>query len=142
MAKWLKLALATTALALVVTTAAFAASNRTPAKDTFVVGAEGTILYSQKGSAFVKQESGTTERLRGVWGASRTGSSAAKNVYAVGDAGTVLHFDGVKWAKLNAGVTVALSSHPSLGPEITPRAARSDQHFVPRLRLVKWDTQS
>ena len=41
MAKWLKLALATTALALVVTTAAFAASNRTHAKDTFVVGAEG-----------------------------------------------------------------------------------------------------
>jgi peptide/nickel transport system substrate-binding protein len=41
MAKWLKLALAMTALALVVTTAAFAASNRTHAKDTFVVGAEG-----------------------------------------------------------------------------------------------------
>ena len=41
MVKWLKLALAITALALVVTTAAFAASNRTHAKDTFVVGAEG-----------------------------------------------------------------------------------------------------
>ena len=41
MAKWLKLALAMTALALVVTTAAFAASNRTHAIDTFVVGAEG-----------------------------------------------------------------------------------------------------
>ena len=41
MAKWLKLALAMTALALVVTTAAFAASNRTHARDTFVVGAEG-----------------------------------------------------------------------------------------------------
>ena len=41
MAKWLKLALAMTALVLVVTTAALAASNRTHAKDTFVVGAEG-----------------------------------------------------------------------------------------------------
>ena len=38
----------------------------------------------------------TTESLHGVWG------SGPKDVWVVGDAGTILHFDGATWTKATA----------------------------------------
>ena len=46
--------------------------------------------------------SGTTQILRGLW------SSADNNIYAVGDGGTILQFDGAVWTKINSGTTVNL----------------------------------
>jgi photosystem II stability/assembly factor-like uncharacterized protein len=72
--------------------------------EVFVVGAEGTILRSQQGGAFVKQESPTKARLRSVWGTS------SKNVFAVGDGGTILRFDGENWSQQKIETTAALSA--------------------------------
>jgi len=44
-------------------------------------------------------ESGTEEHLRGVWGTSAT------DVFAVGDKGTIIHYDGTKWSLMDSGLT-------------------------------------
>lgn len=41
--------------------------------------------------------------LNAVWG------SSANNVYAVGEVGAILHFDGSSWSPMNSGVLVALN---------------------------------
>ncbi len=43
--------------------------------------------------------SGTTHNLNGVWG--RSGSDA----FAVGDSGTILHYDGTDWSAMTSGTT-------------------------------------
>jgi RHS repeat-associated protein len=48
-------------------------------------------------------ESGTTLDLAAIWG------SDATNVFAVGPAGTILHFDGSAWAPMDSGTTVDLN---------------------------------
>ena len=48
------------------------------------------------------QTSGTTWTLYGVWGTSST------DVFAVGENGTILHYDGVVWGPMNSGVLVTL----------------------------------
>jgi hypothetical protein len=40
--------------------------------------------------------SGTTEVLMGVWGSTGT------DVYAVGDKGTIIHYDGTQWSEVEA----------------------------------------
>jgi hypothetical protein len=47
-------------------------------------------------------ESGTSSLLRGVWG------SGANDVYAVGEGGTVLRYDGVRWYALPNPTTKTL----------------------------------
>jgi len=43
--------------------------------------------------------SGTTEYLLGVWGTS------ASDVFAVGDGGTILHYNGSAWSPMSSGTT-------------------------------------
>ena len=40
--------------------------------------------------------------MRGIWG------SAHDDIYAVGDSGTILHFDGDTWSELESGTTAGL----------------------------------
>ncbi|MFO0575875.1 MAG: hypothetical protein U1A78_17900 [Polyangia bacterium] len=54
--------------------------------------------------------SGTTTQLRGVHGTS------ASDVWAVGDGGTLLHFDGAAWTAVTAGTSNALSRVFALTP--------------------------
>jgi len=49
--------------------------------------------------------------LRGVWG------SASNNVYAVGDTGTVILYDGVDWTGVDTGTTVDLFAIWGTGPQ-------------------------
>jgi len=49
------------------------------------------------------QTSGTTWTLNGVWGTSST------DVFAVGENGTVLHYNGAIWDSMDSGVLVALN---------------------------------
>ncbi len=44
-------------------------------------------------------DSGTTQFLNGVWG------SGSHDVFAVGDAGTILHYDGASWRSMDSGTT-------------------------------------
>ena len=64
----------------------------------YVVGTSGTILrYTPATSAFTTMNSGTTTTLRAVWGASDTA------VYAVGDGGVILRYDGAAWTAMTSG---------------------------------------
>jgi hypothetical protein len=47
----------------------------------------GTILHYD-GAVWSQMDSGTSEHLTGVWGASE------RDVFAVGVGGTILHYDG------------------------------------------------
>jgi hypothetical protein len=47
-------------------------------------------------------DGGTTERLYGVWG------SSGSDVFAVGEAGTILHYDGATWIPMSSGTTDSL----------------------------------
>lgn len=49
-------------------------------------------------SDWAKMESGTTEDLSGVWG------TGPNDVFAVGGAGTILHYDGSQWNKMESGI--------------------------------------
>ncbi|MBT9559404.1 MAG: hypothetical protein IV100_25470, partial [Myxococcales bacterium] len=60
----------------------------------FAVGASGAILYS-KGGPWIVQASPATAPLYGVHAFSET------DLWAVGDEGTALHFDGVTWQKVS-----------------------------------------
>jgi hypothetical protein len=55
------------------------------------------------GVEWIKMKSPTTEHLYGVWGSSGT------NVFAVGEMGTILHYDGLTWsADIESGTTEGL----------------------------------
>jgi hypothetical protein len=54
-------------------------------------------------SGWQPMNSGAIEHLRGVWG------SSASNVFAVGDAGTILHYDGSGWTAMTSGTSVDLA---------------------------------
>jgi hypothetical protein len=43
--------------------------------------------------------SGTTDYLLAVWG------SASDDVFAVGEGGLILHYDGASWSAMASGVT-------------------------------------
>ena len=53
-------------------------------------------------TAWSEVASGTTENLNGVWGTSPT------DVYAVGRAGTILHYDGTGWSAMASGTSEGL----------------------------------
>jgi hypothetical protein len=47
-------------------------------------------------------KTGTVPHLRAVWGSSES------EVYAVGDDGTILHYDGSTWTAMYSGSTAQL----------------------------------
>ena len=47
--------------------------------------------------------SGTTQTLYGIWGSSES------DVFAVGNSGTILHYDGSVWAPMTSGTTTQLN---------------------------------
>ena len=49
-------------------------------------------------------DSGTTKWLYGVWG------SSENNVFAVGEGGSILHYNGSTWLPMESGTTVCLYS--------------------------------
>lgn len=65
--------------------------------DVIVVGNAGTVLVWD-GASFTREESGTTENLWGVWGASRDDVWAVGGSGFEGSAPTVIHFDGTSWS--------------------------------------------
>jgi hypothetical protein len=60
--------------------------------DVFLVGAAGQILHGSAGSGFTVMTSGVIGSLYDVWAA------APDDVWAVGEDGLLLHYDGVSWS--------------------------------------------
>jgi len=82
--------------------------------DIYAVGSAGTILrfagQAIRGYLGVTyryiwdaDSSGTVHGLRAVWG------SGADDIYAVGDAGTIRHFDGTAWRGSSSGTAAVLT---------------------------------
>jgi hypothetical protein len=69
----------------------------------WAVGQAGTVLFNSGGTSWATQSSGTTTDLRWVWADSASGYAA--DVYAVGDAGTIEHYNGTQWSPMRSGVT-------------------------------------
>ena len=71
----------------------------------FAVGAYGTIVHGTGSSAnWSTQPTGTVKAIHGVWGTSAT------NVFAVGDNGTILRFNGSNWTAMNSGTLENLTA--------------------------------
>lgn len=63
-----------------------------PSAEVFVVGENGSALRSADGENWTELNTGVSATLRGVYGVT------SEDVYAVGAAGTMLHFDGAAWS--------------------------------------------
>ena len=61
---------------------------------------EPTVSWSE-------MTSGTTVSLPAIWG------SSGSNVFAVGDNGTILHYDGTAWSAMTSGSTTSWGRKPS-----------------------------
>jgi hypothetical protein len=73
----------------------------------WAVGQAGTIVANSGTATWTAQASGTTNDLRWLWGepapAGYTGDA-----YAVGDNGTILHYNGTQWTPMWSGLTSTL----------------------------------
>lgn len=91
---------------------------------------EFTALATDVGDiTWTAMESGTTRRLHDVWG------SSATNVFAVGDGGTILHFDGTGWTQMQSGTTMDLYHIEGVAPNLVFAAGFSG---VYRWDGVRW----
>ncbi len=71
----------------------------------FAAGEGGSIFFTDTaGASWAAMNSNTSESFRSIWGASTT------NVYAVGDSGTIMHYDGTEWSPESSGVSERLFS--------------------------------
>jgi len=61
-------------------------------------GAGGAVFAWEENANY-----GTEINLRGIWGLS------SNDIYSVGDAGTILHYDGVSWSSIESGTTANLT---------------------------------
>ena len=63
--------------------------------DLFAVGVTGTIiLYDSTTKTWIPMTSNTAENLNDIWGVHM------KNIYAVGNEGTILNYDGSEWSEM------------------------------------------
>ena len=58
-----------------------------------------------------QMSSGSSMTLRAVWGSSKS------DVFAVGDNGTILHFDGSRWRPMSSGTTEHLHGVSGTAPD-------------------------
>ncbi len=82
-------------------------------------------LVGSTGLHWQLQESGTDVRLTAVWGSSN------ESVWAVGDHGVILHYDGSGWTPVNSGTTNDLLDIWGTGDD--------NVYVVGRQVLLHWD---
>lgn len=80
--------------------------SRTSRADTWVMRPDGSVVARDEGGGGAAEwqsfPSATTAALHDVWG------SGSDDVWAVGDGGVVLHFDGAVWEAMASGVSEGL----------------------------------
>jgi len=81
---------------------------------------------------WVTMGSGTTNHLLGVWG------SSPADVFAVGDAGTIRHYNGTSWDTSNSGITTAL--YGVWGSSATNVFAAAWEGEIIRYNGTSWNT--
>jgi hypothetical protein len=81
----------------------------------WATGQAGTMLFNNGGATWTAQASGTTNDLRWMW-ADNPPTGYTGDVYAVGDAGTIQHWNGTQWSPMWSGVTTTLRAVYGLSP--------------------------
>jgi hypothetical protein len=85
------------------TTTALAAVHGFSGLDVWAAGASGTVdQYTIASGKWTVSNAATTQNLHGVWDAD------TNDVYVVGDAGTIQHWNGGEWLTMPSGVTTPL----------------------------------
>ena len=76
-------------------------------EDDYWLTHSGTIIHSVTGSSQTYSFGSSTVNgpLHASWG-----TSSSNDMYSVGDGGTILHFDGTQWTKMQSGTTKDLHS--------------------------------
>jgi hypothetical protein len=75
-----------------------------PPNDTWFCGTNGKVLlWNNATGTTTRFSTPTTATLRAIWGTSGT------DVYAVGDGGAIVHYDGSSWSAMASGTTWNLS---------------------------------
>ena len=96
------------------------------------VGNRGQVLMGAADGTFEAHATPTARTLRGVWG------RGAGDVYAVGDAATVVHFDGVDWSLITENtVETSLRSIDGAGADAQQLFAMGTHavHLDPFLKI-------
>lgn len=79
----------------------------------YAVGAAGLIIRTiDGGTTWSTMTSGTASQLNAIWGASDT------DIWAVGNAGAVTHWDGANWTATTSGAQALLGVWGSSGSDI------------------------
>ena len=81
----------------------------------WAAGQAGTMLFNNGGATWTAQASGTTNDLRWMW-ADSPPTGYTGDVYAVGDAGTIQHWNGTQWSPMWSSVTTTLRAVYGLSP--------------------------
>ena len=102
-----------------------------------VVVGDGGFIAQYNGSSWTPGASGTTARLRAVWGVA---SAATPRVFAVGDAGTVLTYDGTSWQAQSSGTTQTLRA--VWGTSASDVFAVGDGGVILHYDGTSWSTQT
>ena len=93
--------------------------------------AAGTSIVHASGGAFAATTTPIATTVRGLWG------SAADDVFAVGDAGVILHWDGVSWTQMIASTT---NLHAIAGSGAAEVVAVGDGGVISRFTGAGWAT--
>lgn len=95
--------------------------------DAWSVGLDGLIAHRAPGGGWTTVPAPTTSHLWSIWGL------APDDLIAVGDAGTILRWDGAAWSNQTSGPAGAVAALWIAGPSDAWAAAPSD------LQLYRWD---
>ncbi len=101
----------------------------------FVVGFGGKVMY-HNGIKWKEQDTGTGAGLMDVWGFSE------EDVWAVGEAGTLLHFDGEQWTQSDVVASEETTYFDVWGPapnDVYVIAAEAGMAYVLHWDGVKWE---
>jgi hypothetical protein len=82
----------------------------TAADDVWVTNSTGRIWHYTGGVTWTETPTGTTQPIWAVWGAARN------DAFAVGEGGTILHWNGTAWSPMTSGTTQALLAVWGSGP--------------------------
>jgi len=102
-----------------------------------VVVGDGGYIAQYNGSSWTPATTGTTVRLRAVWGVA---SAATPRVFAVGDAGTILTYDGTSWQAQSSGTTQTLRA--VWGTSANDVFAVGDAGVILHYDGTTWSTQT
>jgi hypothetical protein len=95
------------------------------------VFAAGTSIVHANGGAFATTMTPLATTVRGLWG------SAGDDVFAVGDGGVILHWDGVSWTQMIASTTALHAVGGSGAAEVV---AVGDGGVISRYTGAGWAT--